>query len=326
MKYSDIWRGFGITIEGEPSLESLYAYAPVYRFSYGDRDWVLKPTRVRSDGDAIAAWTSYLVFQGIGSVAPTRNFGKNPRSFPSGKNDTEENWIIYPFITGIPYRGNTTQIRFAGKLLGEIHSQGMNTDFNLKVSKTVVAIEAKEMEEDIQIILQEIEKSAPENLNNAQNILTSYSQRYLEEALPKLLKISLPLTNCSWDYKAANLIYKNDTSPILVDPDHGGRIPRMYDLATALLLFHCDIPSAPKRMFTPTEWIGFLEGYTQYIQPTLEEQQTWNDLLLCAWMDQVLWLLSHFPEGWKDANESRYLLSLLTTNLVDFSLLKLLQK
>lgn len=320
MKYSDILRGFGIPVEGEQNLESLYAYAPVYRFNYVDRDWVIKRTAVRSEGESIAAWTSYLVSQGIGSVAPTQHFGKNPQSFPSGKNNTEENWVIYPFIRGIPYTGNTAQIYAAGKLLGQIHAAGMKADFKLKVSKTVITIEKKEIDEDISIILQEIEKSAPEKLTIAQNILTSYSQSYLENILPKLLKIDLPLTNCSWDYKAANLIYENDTSPILIDPDHGGRIPRMYDLATALLLFHCDLPSAPKKMFTPAEWIIFLEAYTHYIQPTVEEQKTWRDLLLCAWMDQALWLLSHFPEGWADVDESRYLLSLLTTNLANYCL------
>ncbi len=94
----------------------------------------------------------------------------------------------------------------------------------------------------------------------------------------------------------------------------------MYDLATALLLFHCDLPPAPKRMFTIAEWTVFLKGYQQHIQPTTEEKKTWNDLLLCTWIDQALWLLSHFPEGWADSNESLYLLDLLTVNLSNFSL------
>lgn len=321
MKHSDIVRSFGITLDGEQSLESLYAYAPVYRFSYAGRDWVLKRTGVRSEVKAIADWTSYLVSQGIESVAPVRDFGKNPRSFFSGKNNTVENWVIYPFIKGIPYEGNTTQIRFAGKLLGEIHAAGMKVDFNLKVSQTVIAIEEKKIKSEISVVLREIKQYIPEKLQATHRILTSYSQRYLEEALPKLLKVCLPLTNCSWDYKAANLVYQTNNSAILIDPDHGGRIPRMYDLATALLLFHCDLPPAPKRMFTPAEWNTFLEGYMQYVRPTAEEQNTWSDLLLCTWIDQGLWLLSHFPEGWADAEESHYLFSLLTTDLAQFSLL-----
>ena len=59
MEHSDILRGFGIPIKGEQSLESLYAYAPVYRFRYLDRDWVLKRTAVRSETKAIALYQSH---------------------------------------------------------------------------------------------------------------------------------------------------------------------------------------------------------------------------------------------------------------------------
>ena len=54
MEHIDILRAFDIYIDGEQSLESIYAYAPVYRFNYEDRDWVLKRTGVRSQGKAIA--------------------------------------------------------------------------------------------------------------------------------------------------------------------------------------------------------------------------------------------------------------------------------
>ncbi len=61
MKHLDVIRAFSISINGERSFESLYTYAPVYRFNYADRDYVLKRTGVRSEQSAIAAWTSYLV-------------------------------------------------------------------------------------------------------------------------------------------------------------------------------------------------------------------------------------------------------------------------
>lgn len=61
MKHSDILHGFGISLAGEQSLESLYAYAPVYRFSYAKKDWVLKRTGVRSEGNAIAILASEAV-------------------------------------------------------------------------------------------------------------------------------------------------------------------------------------------------------------------------------------------------------------------------
>ena len=319
MKYSAILDSFGVTIR-EENLNSLYDYAPVYRFNYGDRNYVLKRTGVRSQGKAIADWTSYLVSQGIKSVAPVKEFGQNPRQFFNQKNNTKENWVIYPFIEGIPYTGNNTQILAAGKLLGRIHTAGMENLFQLKVNKTVVAIEAKKIESEIKVVLQISEKYTLDKLEIAREILTSHARNYLKDILPKLLKIDLPLTNCSWDYKAANLIYQTDSDPVLIDPDHGGRIPRTYDLATALLLFHCDLPSAPKRVFTTKEWTVFLTGYKQYIQPTIEDIKTWQDLLLCAWIDQALWLLSHFPEGWENPDESIYLMDLLTIDLSNFSL------
>ncbi|MGL6342896.1 MAG: phosphotransferase, partial [Waterburya sp.] len=269
MKHYDVLDTFGITINDKQNIESLYAYAPVYRFSYADRDYVLKRTGVRSDKNAIAAWTSYLVSQGVKSVAPVKDFGQNPQCIFKVKDNTEENWVIYPFIDGIPYTGNSTQIFAAGKLLGKIHALGMKTDFKLKVNQTILVKKEEKITSEISEVYQQIKQYVPEQLKITHKILTSYSQSYLEDALPKLLEIDLPSTNCSWDYKAANLIYQTDDSPVLVDPDHCGRIPRMYDLATALLLFHCDLPPAPKRIFTSAEWNTFLAGYQQYVQPTI---------------------------------------------------------
>lgn len=320
MKHIDILRAFGIAINGEQNLTSLYAYAPVYQFNYAGRDYVLKRTGVRSQPTAIANWLNYLVSQEIKSVAPVTNFGKNPRCFASGKDRKEENWVIYPFITGIPYTGNTNQINSAGKLLGQIHALGINSNFKLKINKTVIVVQSEKIKAEIKKVRHEINKYASNKLKDITEILIFYSQYYLENALPKLLKINLPLVNCSWDYKANNLVYQTDNSPFLIDPDHAGCIPRMYDLATALLLFHCDLPPAPKRIFTTTEWRVFLEGYKQYVTPTTEEKNNWQDLLLCAWIDQALWLLSHFPEGWANPQESCYLLSLLTSDLSQFSL------
>ena len=317
MNNSEILRLFGVTLK-EDSLQSLYNYAPVYRFNHGDRDYVLKRTGVRSTGNTIAAWTNDLVSQGIKSVAPVGDFDRNPRQILNEENDTEENWVIYPFIKGIPYTGNKIQILAAGKLLGEIHAAGMEKDFDLKVNQTVVAIEADKIEREIKETLQKVEQYAPEKLQTTRDTLNFYSQHYLKNVLHQALHADLPLTNCSCDYKAANIVYQTNSAPVLIDPDHGGRIPRMYDLATSLLLFHCDLAPAPKRIFTLSEWSVFLAGYKQHLKPTVEERETWKDVLLCAWIDQALWLLSHFPEGWADKNESLYLQSLLNIDLSSF--------
>ncbi len=145
---------------------------------------------------------------------------------------------MYPFIEGTPYSAEPPQILAAGELLGQVHSAGMLTDFGLKVSKTVVAIERQELEEDTAKIAKHLRTFCPEFIDAGPDLLAERAHTYLAHALPKLLQTELPLTNCSWDYKADNLIYRSDAAPVLVDPHNAVRIPRLYDLAIAALLFH----------------------------------------------------------------------------------------
>jgi hypothetical protein len=63
------------------------------------------------------------------------------------------------------------------------------------------------------------------------------------------------------------------------------------------------------------EWHAFLEGYGQHIRLSDEEMSVWDDLLLCAWIDEALWLLSEDEAGWKDDRQSGLLMSLLSTPL-----------
>jgi spectinomycin phosphotransferase len=182
-----------------------------------------------------------------------------------------------------------------------------------------VAVESAEIERDIAAILGHVRAFHPEAANHAQAILTERSERYFAHALPALLTARLPLTNCSWDYKASNLVYRTPASPVLVDPDNAGRIPRAYDLAIAELLFHNE-GMGPSRVFTSSEWAVFLAGYSQHVQFTEEEQRAWDDLLLCAWMDEALWLLQDDEAGWADPRQSQMLLSVLLTDLSTLTL------
>lgn len=247
---ADIIRAFGFESQ-QSGLSSIYAYAPVYCLSKYNKKWIVKRTAIRSSGMAIATWTSSLASQGIRVVSPASGFGENPRSFPSGKDNTSEIWVVYRFIDGTTYKGNISQIQAAGELLGQIHAAGMNNDFGLKV-QTVTAIPKTRVDEYAEKVIKLLDQYFPAAVKIGTDIVTKQTQRYFQ-SLPRLLDISLPLTNCSWDYKAENLIYLNDTTPVLIDPDHGGRIPQIYDLAIALLLFHINLPTAPARIFTQTE-------------------------------------------------------------------------
>lgn len=319
MQHQEIISAFGFESQ-QFAGTSIYAYAPVYCLSKYNKKWIVKRTAVRSSGVAIATWTSSLASQKIRVVAPASDFGENPRSFPSGKENTEEIWVVYPFIEGSVYQGKISQIQAAGELLGQIHGAGMQNDFGLKVNQTVTAIPKARVDEYVDKVTKLVRQYFPAAVKIVTAILTQQTQRYFQQSLPRLLDISLPLTNCSWDYKAENLIYPTDTTPVLVDPDHGGRIPRIYDLAIAVVLFHINLPTAPARMFTQTEWMAFLEGYLNSVEFTPQEYSTWDDVLLCAWIDQVLWLLTHWDEAWQDVRESKTLMGLLTADLTTFAL------
>jgi spectinomycin phosphotransferase len=73
-------------------------------------------------------------------------------------------------------------------------------------------------------------------------------------------------------------------------------------------------------VFTREEWASFVEGYRQHVQLTDQERRVWEDLLVCAWVDEALWLLSHDAEGWHNPRQANLLLSLLTTEVATLSL------
>jgi Ser/Thr protein kinase RdoA (MazF antagonist) len=317
MNHTDIIYAFGFQIDPPGTLESIYPYAPVYRVQNTHGEWIVKRTQAPlARAHAIAKWTRSLAAQGVGIVKPASGVGDNPRYF--GDANDQEMWIVYPFVHGTAYVGAIAEIRSAGDLLGRIHAAGMNEAFGLKVSETVVPIAADELTRDTNIIVRLVTQAFPERAAAARELLEERTHHYLRSALPRLLSMRLPLTNASWDYKAINLVYRPDGEPVLVDPDNGGRIPRVYDLAIAALLFHNDV-KWPGRVFSAREWHAFLEGYGQHIRLSDEEMSVWDDLLLCAWIDEALWLLSEDEAGWKDDRQSGLLMSLLSTPLSSFA-------
>lgn len=313
MDYTAIIRAFGFEIEHDSVPESLYAYAPVFRVANSKGVWVVKHTqKPLPRAQAVADWIRYLAGLDISVVTPAPGFGDNPRVFQNDDGE-EQVWVVYPFIYGYPYEGKIDQIRAAGDLLGKIHSAGREKDFGLKQRETVVTIEAEEIEGDIHKILGFIQQAFPHQVENAGSLLQKQTQRYFQQVSPRMVNTRLPMTNCSYDYKASNLVY-HQTGPVLVDPDNGGRIPRAYDLAIAALLFHNE-GAGPGRVFTAAEWQVFLEAYARHVQLNGLEISNWEDTLLCAWMDEVLWLLQDDAAGWADPKQSGLLQSLLFIDL-----------
>jgi Ser/Thr protein kinase RdoA (MazF antagonist) len=317
MNNAPIIRAFGFELQADNAPASISPFAPVFRLANSDGLWIVKRTQTPlTRAQAIAAWTRSLAALGLGVVTPAPGFGDNPRTFQ--QDDQEQVWAVYPFIQGSPYQGDTPHIRAAGDLLGKMHAAGIDQDFGLKQRETVVTVEPEEVEADTAQILRFMQQAFPHSVEAARAHLQMQAQRYFQQGRPRLATIRLPVTNCSWDYKASNLVY-HQVGPVLVDPDNAGRIPRAYDLAIAALLFHNE-GAGPSRVFTANEWHVFLEGYRQHVQLSELEESSWEDILLCCWVDEALWLLQDDETGWADPKQSGMLRSLLFADLTTFAL------
>ncbi len=277
---------------GEPV--SLYDYAPVLRVHDRGGDWVLKRTGlVHSDGEAIGRWLTALRGLGVDVVAPAAHLHPNPRRLDDGKE-----WVVYPFVSGTGYHAGEGEIADAGRLLGRMHAADPPEGSALATYREPVVRDAEWIEPHLALAENGIEAAGADR----------YSLR--EVTLARLAGAEpitgLPLAGCSFDFKASNLVFS--PKPTLVDPDHAARIPRLYDLAVALLLFHCDLSTAPGRLWTPAEWATFLRGYAGHVAFNNAELTAWPSILELAWLDQGVWILGNWPEGWADAKDRAYLL------------------
>ncbi len=311
--HRDILAAFGLP--PQVSALQLCAEAPVYRVRTAQGDRIVKRTRAPIEaGVAIGRWTRSLVEGGIASVAPVEEIAPNPRAFGA------EIWVVYPFIDGQEYRGERPQLGAAGALLGRIHGAGLEADFGLEVRERVVAVAPEEITGSAAAALEHLERARPGKAGRLEEAVCERAARYFDEALPRALEARLPLSNCSWDYKAGNLVFETPTRPVLIDPDSGGRIPKAYDLAIAAFLFPNSAPEAPRRTLTRREWLVFLEAYQRECPLDEAEVRCWEDLLLCAWMDEALWLLGDNARGWDDPVERTWLWSLMTVDLATYRL------
>lgn len=304
--------GFSSTVK----MTSLCRYAPVYRLQANNIDLVLKRTGYpRSSAHSIAGWLRSLRSRGVDVVAPVANFEPNPRHVrPTDK----WWWVLYPFVRGHVYKGSISEVGGAGRLLGKIHAEGLEHGLDMerrnKLSVPDYAVIGERLEKSIGYM----KRFEPGVLNifrrNADHIIElAYSRSSSEDGL-------LPMSACSWDFKASNLIFSIDDVPTLVDPDHAGRIPRIYDAAIAVLLFHCDLSPSPGKILNVEQWQEFYKAYSSISAWSQIELTKWVEALAAAWLDEALWLLSHFPDGWEREDERRYLLDLALVDLGIFSI------
>ena len=297
------------SLPASASVMSLHREAPVWAVMTPDAHVVLKRTSSRHGG-AVAAWSHALVSGGVRVVAPLRG----PLTLPGDEaTDDPAAWVMYPFVAGTRYQGRAREIGAAARLLGDIHMFDPSRLFGLPEHTSVRTFRADELDELMTSVLDAVSVTFPARLEEVRLLLAERRERYLEDVLPRVLTLPLPLVNCSWDHKAANLVFLPSGMPVLVDPDNAARLPRRYDLALTALSFHLDasLHSGPARLLSPDEWNLFLRGYTRRVTLTAAERDAWPDVLLCAWMDESLWQLHAAGTKWQDERLGPGLLELL---------------
>lgn len=58
-----------------------------------------------------------------------------------------------------------------------------------------------------------------------------------------------------------------------------------------------------------------MEAYREKVTFAPIEIESWSAVLNLAWLDQAVWLLGNWPEGWANQKERQYLLDLATLDL-----------
>ncbi|MCG3088972.1 phosphotransferase [Sporosarcina cyprini] len=306
MNSSHLLRCFGFELSEEQ--DSIYAFSPVYKV---DNKIVKRTQYPMESAINLIKYTTYLKDAGIPVVTPVNLQTSNPQQIE------EEVYICYPYIDGETYQGERTEIMQAGELLGEIHSLSTKDNaFNLN-KYDVFDFTHEEVDEH----LKEIAKNAATwnidfDIQGLRNLLFT-----AVENQEKLKNASLIWIETPHDFKANNLVFTK--KPIVIDPDNAKWIPRIFDLALALLLFHNELSSAPNRLFTPIEWQLFLEGYSGYQTLTWNEKEMWQAGLIHVFLDEVMWLLAEVQEDWIRVEQRELFVSLLNmiTNAEEYRLI-----
>lgn len=321
MTISDVLEAFQLT-----QAHSIYEFSPVYKaWHTPSQQWcVLKQTRnTPATAQALQNWLQALAqsrkpgdasrpccVQALSACAP------NPRTLAG------DSWVVYPFLAGIPYTATPAQLHQAGELLGKMHaltsSSPENLDFGLPHYDWPEqdAESLKEDHEGLQQLRNTLrdklshkltdKRSNPHDqqpdtsLKEEADITTLQTWLSAHPTLrQQLMEAPLRWAPVSWDYKANNLIFDATQNPVLIDPDSGGYLPRLLDLALAVWLFHNELPTAPARPFSATEWQTFYTGYTRHIQLTSQEKALWPAALKWMFLEEALWLLLNDTEAWE---------------------------
>lgn len=285
-EFSRVFQSFEIDID---HAESIYKYAPVFKCKAGDATVILKRTKPDEDkARSLFSWTKDLQARNIEVVTPMKRKGKNPIQVD------DDLWVMYPYIEGRKYNGSMEDIKRAGELLGRIHAVGENKKTLLSGFSWDIYDNdfRKEVKEDLLSIAKNYQGSV--NAQAWRNLKRSI-ENLIQSDFAALKSVDLPMVDGCWDYKASNLIYDKGDRPVLIDPDNSGYIPRLFDLALGLILFHTE-NFAPGRVFTAAEWNIFKTGYLKYVELSDLEKTVWEDYLIFVFTDEALWAINDLEE------------------------------
>lgn len=294
MSGKEILNKFGFEVKEEPV--SIYPFSPVYLVKDGEYDVIVKRTQRKAH--EVMAYTAMLKDKGVNVVTPVKLQRDNPQKIE----DTY--FVVYPFIEGSVYSGKEQEILAAGRMLGHIHSLSpIANTYNL-LEYNVYDFNQQEVEESMEKIIHFAEKYGVEiDVELKAKLLESVgNQNDLYHA--GLTHVATP-----HDFKANNLILVPE--PYLIDPDNATWIPRIFDLALALLLFHNEHDKAPDRIFTRAEWELFLSGYKEYITLTDQEKVFWQMAKQHVFLDEVMWLMAEYEEDWQNPSQKSLFKSLI---------------
>ncbi|WP_332646000.1 phosphotransferase [Lysinibacillus sp. 54212] len=294
MNGKEILNRFGFTAAEEPV--SIYPYSPVYRVKYGAKDVVVKRTQSRVKN--VIAYTHMLKDKGVNVVTPVKLQADNPQKFE------DTNYVVYRFIEGEKYSGKEKEIYEAGKMLGQIHSFSPPSNVYHLLEYDVYDFNQSEVEESMAAIIEHADKAGVAIDPRLKTKLLESVERQQE-----IYDAGLPHVATPHDYKANNLVLIPE--PYLIDPDNAAWVPRIFDLALALLLFHNEHEEAPNRVFTIDEWELFLSGYGEYIVLTDHEKAYWKKAKQHVFLDEVMWLMAEYEEDWQNASQQKLFNSLI---------------
>ncbi|WNV84079.1 phosphotransferase [Umezawaea sp. Da 62-37] len=297
--FQDVFEHFGVH---PTATRSCHPWAPVFRVESNGLPAVVKRTSTRTGG-AIAAWCRGLAAAGIPVVVPLAG-----PSFVHGGA-----WVVYPWIEGRVYDGSAGDLVAAGDLLGRMHARrargvGMAVfpwpDYSL-VDPT----------DDLPELHRLFASHVPEVAARLAARLDPLARDFVARTLPAVRDGALPMVVGCMDFKAVNLVYA-PAGPVLVDPDKALRVPRVLDLAVAVLLFHDEVGDG---VFGVEEWRVFRDAYLGRVELTEGERRVWPDALDYVLWEEGTWAME-VSTGWGDVRQRAFLVSLAGVSRGGFSL------